>query len=504
MIALIKIIFNVIKEKMLRANYLVAEYRYNLTYIRKSIKKVKSLGDFQRIELLGEGKDSVSFIVEREGEDTKVIKVLSDYGRKYLPLTKVFLERTRGFEEVLDVEVRDDKFFIYKYQDLKPVESTVDFLNALIHVCNFENKLTEKGIVNWDFGVSHYNYLKDGDSIKWVDYGGNGVLFISENETVLIDNDRESLIYANNEFIQLSFLIHIVIMGVGQSPYKVYGTMIQDDKSRFGHVKDIMIDALTATSFQPILDAVLRSDLTTSMGWETVKNAIVQVLELDSHPVLEEAEIECVRLEDDEVVVNGYQNYRISGAVLTPLDAGPDWANSNAKWKKIDKAISQLNFKSYLDIGSNLGLYVFTVNLKYHTQSSGVDYNNDYVNACRGIASHLDLNCSFKEEGFSDISGTFDLVSFFAIIHHIYHRTESHGQFESILGQLYKLSNKYVLIEFPTENDLKAKKWTTIPAKRILEDYSLKNFLNCANTLFSKVTKCCNITKDRPLYLLEK
>ena len=64
------------------------------------------------------------------------------------------------------------------------------------------------------------------------------------------------------------------------------------------------------------------------------------------------------------------------------------------------------------------------------------------------------------------------------------------------------MTKKYLILEFPTENDAKAKKWTNIPGRRKDENYSHTNFRNYAEQYFTKVEKIGEIQKTRIIYIL--
>ena len=157
---------------------------------------------------------------------------------------------------------------------------------------------------------------------------------------------------------------------------------------------------------------------------------------------------------------------------------------------------------TYLDIGCNLGLYPFTQTL-LGKESTGYDYQIDYITECDKIATKLGLKTKFLVKSFSDINNKFDCITALGLIHHLYHRTETFGSLNPIMKKFADITNKYLIIEFPTEEDTKAKKWTNIDGRIKNEEYNISNFIKYSEQYFSKINEISNITKYRHLFLLE-
>jgi len=105
-----------------------------------------------------------------------------------------------------------------------------------------------------------------------------------------------------------------------------------------------------------------------------------------------------------------------------------------------ETALNEKNIKlnSFIDIGSNLGLYVFTACLLYGIQRCiGIDYNLEYIEKTNMIKDRLKLNnCTFKVNKFEEINEEYDCVVAVGLIHHLYHRTESYGSLEPIIKSI--------------------------------------------------------------------
>ena len=133
-----------------------------------------------------------------------------------------------------------------------------------------------------------------------------------------------------------------------------------------------------------------------------------------------------------------------------------------------------------------------------------MDYNSDYINVCNKISERLNLNCKFESNLFKNITGEYDVVQMLGIIHHIFIRTEQNNSFKTIFKKINSITKRYLIIEFPTENDPKAKKWTNIPSRNKIHYYNQENFLHEAKKYFSDIKLIDNTTIHRPIYLMVK
>ena len=315
---------------------------------------------------------------------------------------------------------------------------------------------------------------------------------------------RLNLVYANNQFIQQTFLLHIIVIGFGQRGAAKISTWIQDN-----HRLDISLEKIMqfcrGTSFETIFQEILSIDLTTKLGWEKTKHIIKKYLNNNTKIVQELADIHKVIANKDGLKVIGYQNYLINSSSLKPINMGHEWANTKKKWSIVFEIMKKLEFKSYLDVGSNLGLYVFTAKVLCGSKKAiGIDYNKQYIKICREISAHLDLGCEFENLSLGDINESYDCITLLGVVHHIYCRTENFSSFSKIIEKIDAISKKYVIIEVPTERDPKAMKWANIPSRNNEEEYNLTNFIKAAQKKFRSVIKIDNVTSERPIYLLNK
>lgn len=198
--------------------------------------------------------------------------------------------------------------------------------------------------------------------------------------------------------------------------------------------------------------------------------------------------------------VRGYQNYSITDtqieAINNPTNKRP-WTDTKIKSSFFEEIFHKLTPSSYADFGSNLGYYVFYSAL-HKIPSLGIDYNPEYIGICNSI--QIRHNVSFAKflagnlENWAVESDTYDFMTVFNVIHHLYNRTERYMDMNKLVGDFAKKA-KNVLFEFPTENDKKGYKWT------MDTNYCEELFVNSLMNIFATVKKIEGQTEHRPYYL---
>ncbi len=219
------------------------------------------------------------------------------------------------------------------------------------------------------------------------------------------------------------------------------------------------------------------------------------------------ADIRSVEDFGDHVEVRGYQNYDAYAYKVVPVGTGKQhaWANTEAKWNIVNNALSGLpNIRTYADIGCNLGLYVMTAALNQCLVATGYDYDQAYIDVCNGVKNKFGIPCTFSAKPFSEITESFDCVSSLGLIHHLYHHTESYGNLEQIVARHSRLTERYLILEFPNEKDPKAAKWVNMSGRVRAGEYSEQEFLRLAGQHFESISELERVHPDRPMYLMSK
>ena len=473
---------------------------------RSSAEKKLANYSYNNIQYLGQGKDGFTFKATNPDLDTEIVKVLSDFAKTFLPITKDVQSRFLDVPAFYHFEVVNNELIKYGFEELEHFHdlSLRGFARNFLQICDIELALLDKGFLIWDFGFSALNYMKsDNGEIKWVDYGGNAFLYLQKNNAP-IKPPRKNLVYAKNDFVVLSVFLHWIHCGLGYKEAGEIMTRVQkgsiNNKEAFSRVNKY----IKGTSIEFIL-ALSNFDLLTKDGWLSFKKILKEYLASDVTEVLESADINSVNYTSSGVEVRGYQNFTIAQGKLFPKDEGHEWAPSLKKWELVSQILSELELKgTYLDIGCNLGMYVYSANINFGLDAHGVDYNQSYVDVDNEISAKLNLSCTFSTDSFSELCSPYDCVSALGIIHHLFHRTENFNSLTPILKKFAEITNQYLIIEFPTENDLKAKKWTSMQAKNIKEAYSEENFLHTSSIYFDLIRRVDGVVKERPIYLFKK
>jgi ubiquinone/menaquinone biosynthesis C-methylase UbiE len=508
------------KQLLIRIKNGLQKKYVSLTNILTEAKS-KSLiqNQFKLGNKIHSGKDGLIYMAYKKPSDSEyIVKILSPYAVQFLPITKIFLERMKGSRFIFDVEIIKDSFMAYEYTKLTPASTQPKyFFQTINQLCDLEIELLNHRMCYWDFGFDqHANYMLNNlNELKIIDYGGNGFLFLDETYTSLNirGNNRENLIHANLLFLQTQLLLHILYQGLGRKTSLSLASVAQDAGIKeLSKIKEYCLEEIKSGVYEKLALEVASADLLTHDGWKRIKDGIESGTILNAiYQTQERADIDSIEINHRSVKVRGYQSYTIDNDVLTPVGL-----HSNKLWDTQEKfnivenalktATAKNNIDSFLDIGSNLGLYVFTAHLNFGiSKSEGCDYNSDYIEKCNQIRDSLGLDdCNFIQASFSEIDGTYDCVLAMAIIHHLFHRTEDFGSLDKILSRFANMTNKFLIIEFPNEHDEKASKWTSMQGRAKEESYSEENFLKAVNKYFTAYEVIGRIGKTRTTYLLTK
>ena len=237
-------------------------------------------------------------------------------------------------------------------------------------------------------------------------------------------------------------------------------------------------------------------------GWIKLEQNLTDLLEHEKNWTLEAADVDELHIKKHEVKVRGYQNYDATSQRIEALALGHSWTVSKKKFQLVKSALQKTEGDTYLDIGCNLGMYVFLARINFQLKSTGLDYNKTYIQNCNRINQALGLDCEFDTKSFSDINKTYDIVSCLGLIHHLYQRTETYNGLCQIILSLRKITKKYLIIEFPTEKDLKSREWIDFDADGTNREYSMRRFLDLSQQHFSTVAYLGSVADNRPVYLL--
>ena len=214
---------------------------------------------------------------------------------------------------------------------------------------------------------------------------------------------------------------------------------------------------------------------------------------------MDNPDIKSLILKENLIEIRGYQNFDIKEkSILIPylntFTHKTIFADLPMQISTIDYLLNEIKPKKFCDFGSCLGAIPIYAALK-GINSFGVDYNPAYIKFSNFLSSLVDLDINFVESNTQYLnSNEFDLINCFATWHHLFVRTES-NQINELLKKFMN-SCSYLLLGFPSENDLKAKKWTKASKnynRALLEELIIKN-----NYKYKVIHEC----ENRPIFLI--
>ena len=467
---------------------------------------------FRGLEILGSGKDGVTFKAIKDNK-LFVCKVLKQYAKQYLEVTKkVILKLESTKSKIIYPDIIDDKVLVRPYLPLEEVNtSPYKYLNFLVDLCDLQIELLRINIVYWDHGFDrHINYMYNNEGLVLVDFGGNGFLFTNPIEVPNIKGRRQNLLFFNNLFAQCQLLLHLNYVALGKRFKDPYPSISQvASKPDLEKIAEFATKLLNGSYLSGIQRHILNSDLKTEEGWNHIKDWCMGRLEKNNDFLHEPADIQIVKKVKDQIIVNGYQSYKIINNIVIPLDKGGSGLWSSKKKYDIVKTalnLSSNKFKisSVLDLGCNLGMHSFTSSLEFKVpEVTGVDYNDKYIDICKKITTSLGVKSkiTFICKRFEQVDEIADVIILMGLIHHIYHRTENFGDLNEIIRKIRRLTRKCAIIEFPDETDQKAIKWTNMIGRVKKDAYTKSLFNKALNTYFSQVDTVGEIKGSRTTFI---
>ena len=231
------------------------------------------------IEVLGQGKDGIA---RRIGD--VVSKEMSDYAKAWKFMVQEYVDADVESAHLSKVKLTTDHM-IYDYEPLThiPHDQTHDYFDQLI---TMEQDLLAKDLLFWDFGgvKGHQlnNYMKNEyDIVRWVDYGGNGILSTNvgrswdlkeEMYSTPVIADRISLVHATNEFMQLMVMYHLCFsVEVNTDRMLTVGSVIQKDLSLYSAAETLFHTLLRGTQWEQLSKKIKELDLLTHEGWDDLR-----------------------------------------------------------------------------------------------------------------------------------------------------------------------------------------------------------------------------------------
>ena len=253
---------------------------------------------------LGKGKDGEtifggSFL---NPDKTYVVKTISDYAKSYI-LLQMILHRICQQEDkpsaLTTFKIDEVNFHYMFYKADKPFIQIPnvgkDWYGALSEVCYLNQWLLQNhGVLLWDLGFANgKNYmLDDNGKMRWVDYGGAGLVKTKDFNTSLkpkgdkwapyekvlknTKDNKQLLVDADNDFIRVAFFLHLqhVIDDYLQKPtdnINVWMSTAQLNQSVTHEIyNDILPNKLQDPWVKEMFELFKSHDFTNSTTWKAM------------------------------------------------------------------------------------------------------------------------------------------------------------------------------------------------------------------------------------------
>jgi len=315
---------NFIKENFYDQNF-VNQILINGTINRVNLVK-QSDGTFTVLnahgyinkQTLGVGKDGHTFLGVRylDTKNTFVVKTISNYAQDYMLHTGMLgnIVKSNNCSPVLiPFNIADNLSHLF-YPLEEPythvTKTNKQWLDALADICDMNSWLISSyGVLLWDFGFNNgKNYMIDRDNkVKWVDYGGAGLLKIRniyDKSIVPAGNNwnstagllkrtlvnKKSLVFANTRFIRIALFLHIQYWLDQHVAYAndvkdidntipIWMSMIQLNHKITQEIDDWVVKKLITTDWLRNIYADLQNDkFTENLAWDTMSTRLREVV----------------------------------------------------------------------------------------------------------------------------------------------------------------------------------------------------------------------------------
>ena len=218
-----------------------------------SIKRMIAVRGWKIIQQLGQGKDGTTYFASRYGDEnaTHILKLLTQYGKTYHNHSQIFdamikrIKYTPLHSALIKQEFDTNNHFTHygcskPFKHIKQVPFKVH--KALSTICKMNSWcIKNTGFVFWDLGYGNgRNFMMDSEgTIKWVDYGGAGMLQCTNFEdvyktfdylpdcTIQPMNGKKSLVKGTSDFVMAQFLLNYEFWSQPTTTADLYSSMLQ-------------------------------------------------------------------------------------------------------------------------------------------------------------------------------------------------------------------------------------------------------------------------------------
>jgi hypothetical protein len=249
-----------------------------------------SAAGWQVHQLLGKGKDGVTFLGYRHSDVNKsinTVKCLSKYAKQYhnhtVLFSSIYNKVKKKNNNIFDLHINENYTY---YCSKKPLLEVTDdeFDGTLTTLCKLNSWcIANTGFAFWDFGFgSGKNYMLDDRLLKWIDYGGAGLVKCPNFESIYSKDNtlpeieinspyssKASLVNANSNFLMCQFLLHIEYWkNKNSTNADIWSSMLQIRKSVVDEFLILLPTLLTCDITKKIYIKFKDADWTDHKTWK--------------------------------------------------------------------------------------------------------------------------------------------------------------------------------------------------------------------------------------------
>ena len=268
------------------------KYRSSNIAVHNEQGDLVSAAGWEVIQILGKGKDGITFLGYRHSDHNKsinTVKLLSKYAKQYYNHTIIFssmLDKIKKTNSNI-FKLHIDENVTY-YNSKEPLLEVTDdkFDSMLSSLCRLNSWcINNTGFAFWDFGFgSGKNYMLKKGFLKWIDYGGAGLVRCPRFESIYAAdstlpeiefNDpflsKGSLVNANSDFLMCQFLLHIEYWkNKSSTNADIWSSMIQVRESIIDEFLILLPVLLTCDITQKIYNKFKDYDWTSEKTWTKI------------------------------------------------------------------------------------------------------------------------------------------------------------------------------------------------------------------------------------------
>ena len=209
-----------------------------------------------------------------------------------------------------------------------------------------------------------------------------------------------------------------------------------------------------------------------------------------------------IKIMDQKIQVNGYQEYTINRDFIEPSSSSYDLVEKTNLLNKYYQ-IEFLQNKTFLDLGSASGYFTFMAILNGCKNATAIDIDDGHLEIMKTIKQEYSIdNINIVSHNIDSYNGNADIVNALSIIHWIFSCTSILGSMENMISLLRKMTKEVLFIEWidPSDEAIKYFKHLEYNKKNTDQSYNYENFIFELNKKFSSVEMIGETRSTRKIF----